>query len=302
MTRRANALAKFDSTTDPVDLEQIFGPPAVLTDAEAKRHRQIFRALAQLVEPRDVIEWMLIWDLAACRTELQRLQRLRSRIIQKAHEAYLDRRTIPLALDWGDKERRVRDGLDDELKAAIKNLKCKPEELNAQIEALKAARIEKIQSGYLKAIEELEQEHAADTDCAASFGAWIDDYERVNKCLALEQKKYDQTLHQLEGYRGGVAERLRHVNDTIIEGEFHEDIVEEHGTPAPELAAATAVPLDDETAAKAASPSGLVAATPATAAALPDTADDKPVPGNAPQRPVTQPRRSRRMEIKALGR
>ena len=110
MTRKATALTKFDSTADPADLEQLFGPPSILTDGEAKRHRQIFRALAQLVEPRDVIEWMLIWDLAASRTELQRLQRLLSRIIQKAHEAYLERRAIPLALDAGDKERRVLDG------------------------------------------------------------------------------------------------------------------------------------------------------------------------------------------------
>ena len=176
MTRKATALTKFDSTADPADLEQLFGPPSILTDGEAKRHRQIFRALAQLVEPRDVIEWMLCWDLAASRTELQRLQRLMPRVIQKAHKAYFERRTIPLALDAGDKERRVRDGLDDELKAEIKNLKCKPEEVNAQIEALKAVRMAKMQSEYRKAIQELTQEHAADTDCAASFRTWIDDY------------------------------------------------------------------------------------------------------------------------------
>lgn len=36
-------------------------------------------------------------------------------------------------------------------------------------------------------MQKLRQEHAADTDCAVSFGVWIDDYERVNKCLALER-------------------------------------------------------------------------------------------------------------------
>jgi hypothetical protein len=276
MTRTANAITKFDSTSDPADLEQLFGPPSVLTDTEAKRHRQIFRAFAQLVEPRDVIEWMLIWDLAASRTELQRLQRLMPRIIQKAHEAYSERRAMPIALDAGDKERRVLDGLDAELKAEIKNLKCKPEEVKAQIEALKAVRIEKIRSECRTAIQELTEEHAADIDCAASFRAWIDDYERANKCLALEQKKYDQTLRQLEDYRGGLAERLRRANDTIIEGEFQEDIVEERRTPAPELASAAAIPVDEETTAAAASANGLVGAAPATVAALPDIADDEP--------------------------
>lgn len=293
MTRKATALTKFDSTADPADLEQLFGPPSILTDGEAKRHRQIFRALAQLVEPRDVIEWMLCWDLAASRTELQRLQRLLSRIIQKAHEAYLERRAIPLALDAGDKERRVRDGLDAELKAEIKNLKCKPEEVKAQIEALKAVRIAKIRSEHRKAIQELTEEHAADTDCAASFGAWIDDYERANKCLGLEQKKYDQTSRQLEDYRGGLAERLRRANDMIIEGEFQEDIVEERRPPAAELASVAPVPVDDETAAAAASPNGLVGAAPATVAVLPDTADDKPVPPSdaIARRLVHRPRR-----------
>src|SRR5439155_8723648 len=131
------------STTDPAELEQLFGPPAVLTGEEAKRYRQILRAFAQVAKPRDIIEWIYLSDLAYYRTEIQRLQRVMPALIQNAHKAYLERRAIPLALDIGDKQYRVREGLDDELKAEMKNLKCKPEEVDAQIEALKAVRIEK---------------------------------------------------------------------------------------------------------------------------------------------------------------
>jgi hypothetical protein len=75
----------------------------------------------------------------------------------------------------------------------------------------------------------------------------------------------------------------------IIEGEFQEDIVEERRPPAAELASVAPVPVDDQTAAAAANPNGLVGAAPATVAALPDIADDKPVPPGdvIPRRLVT---------------
>jgi hypothetical protein len=65
---------------------------------------------------------------------------------------------------------------------------------------------------------------------------------------------------------------LRRANDTVIEGEFQEDIVEERQTAAPEVASAAAVPVDDEMTAAAANLNGLAGATPATVAALPDSA------------------------------
>ena len=267
MTRKANALTKFGRTTDPTDLEQLFGPPPVLTGAEAQRHRQIFRAFAQLVEPRDIIEWIYIWDLADYRTEIQRLQRLMPRLIQEAHKARLQQRAKGITWDTGDEKRLVRDGIDPELKAEIKNLKCKPEEVEAQIERLKAARIEEIQSKHRKTIQELTDEYEGDANGAASFGAWIENYERADQCLVVAQKKYDQTLRQLDEYRGGLAERLRRPNDTIIEGEFQEDTVQERQGPAPESASTAVFPVEDATVAAAGSAGRRPRRRPADAAA-----------------------------------
>jgi len=267
MTRKANALTKFGSTTDPTDLEQLFGPPPVLTGAEAQRHRQIFRAFAQVVKPRDIIEWIYIWDLADYRTEIQRLQRLMPRLIQEARKARLQQRAKGITWDTGDEKRLVRAGIDPELKAEINNLKCKPEEVEAQIERLKAARIEKIQSKHRKAIQELTDEYEGDANGAASFGAWIENYERADQCLVVAQKKYDQTLRQLDEYRGGLAERLRRADHTIIEGEFQEDTVQERQGPAPESASTAVFPVEDATVAVAGSAGRRPRRRPADAAA-----------------------------------
>jgi hypothetical protein len=266
MTRTANALTKFGRTTNPTELEQLFGPPAVLTGAEAKRHRQIFRAFAQVVKPRDIIEWIYIWDLADYRTEIQRLQRLMPRLIQEARKARLQQRAMGIMRQTAQEKRWVSGGTDPELKAEIKNLKCKPEEVNAQVERLKAARIEEIQSEHRKAIQELTDEYEGDADDAASFGAWIGDYERADQCLVIAQKKYDQTLRQLDEYRGGLAERLRRADNTIIEGEFQEDTVQERQGSGPESACAVMLPIDDTTVATATGPNEPVAAAPAIAA------------------------------------
>jgi hypothetical protein len=266
MTRKANALTKFGSTTDPADLEPLFGPPAVLTGEEAKRYRQIFQAFARMVKPRDIIEWIYIWDLADYRTEIQRLQRLMPRLIQEAHKARLQQRAKGITWDTAQEKRWVLNGTDPELKAEIKNLKCKPEEVEAQVEKLKAARIEKIELKHQVAIEELTDEYEGDADDAASFGAWIEDYERADQCLVVAQKKYDQTLRQLDEYRGGLAERLRRVDDTIIEGEFQEDTVQERQGSGPESACAAMLPIDDTTVATATGPNEPVAAAPAIAA------------------------------------
>ena len=50
-----------------------------------------------------------------------------------------------------------------------------------------------------------------------SFGAWIENYERADQCLVVAQKKYDQTLRQLDEYRGGLAERLVCIRARLVE-------------------------------------------------------------------------------------
>jgi hypothetical protein len=279
MTIAVNALTNLGSTTDPAELEQLFGPPAVFTGEEAKRHRQILRALAQVMKPRNVMEWGYLLDLAHDRIESQRLQRVIAGLTKAAQKAIFERRAVAIVMDAATKKEWARARVDTELKAEIKNLKCKPEEVEAQSAKLKAAsqklkaeRIDKIEADERKALQVLTAEYAADTDCAVSFGAWIGDYERANKCLEFAQKQYDQTLRRLEQYRSGLGEMLRRANDTVIEGEFQEDIVEERQTAAPELASAAAVPVDDEMTAAAANLNGLAGAAPATVTALPDGA------------------------------
>jgi hypothetical protein len=279
MTIAVNALTNLGSITDPADLEQLFGPPPAFTSEETKRHRQIFRAFAQVVKPRDYFERADLWDLAHWRIEIQRAQRVIAGLPKEAHKANRERRALAIVLDAASKKEWARAAADAELEAEIKNLKCKPEEVEAQSaklkaasEKLKAERIDKIEADERKALQVLTAEYAADTDCVASFGTWIDNYERANKCLEFAQKQYDQTRRRLEQYRSGLGELLRRVNDTVIEGEFQEDIVEERETAAPEVASAAAVAVDAERAAATASPNGLAGAAPATAAALPGRA------------------------------
>src|SRR6266702_2823110 len=81
------------------------------------------------------------------------------------------------------------------------------------------------------------------------------------------QKKYDQTLRQLDEYRGGLAERLRRADDTIIEGEFQEDTVQERQGPAPESASTAVFPVEGATVAVAGSAGRRPRRRPADAAA-----------------------------------
>jgi hypothetical protein len=92
MTRAVNALTNLGSTTDPADLEQLFGPPPAFTAEETQRHRRIFRAFAQVVKPGDYFEWADLWDLAYWRIAIQRVQRVIAGFPKEAHKAHCERR------------------------------------------------------------------------------------------------------------------------------------------------------------------------------------------------------------------
>src|SRR3977135_2345234 len=60
----------------PDEVLSLLGEPPVLTEKECVAFERILERFAQVVRPRDIVEWFFVWDLTVCRATIQRLQRL----------------------------------------------------------------------------------------------------------------------------------------------------------------------------------------------------------------------------------
>src|ERR1700716_3529650 len=69
----------------PDEIWDLLGEPPVHTEEERIAFEMILRRFVQAVHPRDIVEWIFVWDLTVYRAAIQWLQRLKTRLIQQAH-------------------------------------------------------------------------------------------------------------------------------------------------------------------------------------------------------------------------
>jgi len=217
----------------PVEIRIALGIAPVLTGKELYQHELMFKTFAQLVKPRDFVEWIFVRECADNRVEALRLKRLNIRLVQRPLKNHLTvRRTEFVSADKVTIE-KLREKRSAELASKIKELKGTSAQVEAETARLHAEANEK----FRLEIEEIEFENhkrfkeqeepiikSALTE-ADFFEEWIGPYERVSKRIAILDENFASLLEQLDQWRhGGLGERLRKAASDIIEGECREEL------------------------------------------------------------------------------
>jgi hypothetical protein len=121
------------------------------------------------------------------------------------------------AVELADKIKQLKGGEPGQVKAET-------ERLTSESKKMIAALVEKIKVESEGKFAEYQQTLEVDENDAESFGAWIGNYERADRVLIAAEKKFKETLRELDDYRQGLGELLRRADDLIIDGEFQEDV------------------------------------------------------------------------------
>jgi hypothetical protein len=228
---KGTALSTIDINL-PDEIWDLLGGPPVLNEEECLAFEAIFARFAQAVHPRDIIEWFFVWDLTVYRAAIQRFQCLKTRLIQQVHTNRVQMQADLIISSTSAEIRKAREADAIELAAKIKELKGEPDEIKAETEKLEAeskanadARLEKIKVEAGNNLEENETASTVEETAPALFGKWIEPYERADRSLVAEQKKFKETLRDIDDYRRGLGELLRQAADNIIDHEFQEEVI-----------------------------------------------------------------------------
>jgi hypothetical protein len=228
---KGTALSTIDINI-PDEIWDLLGDPPALSETEACVYEAILARFAQAVHPRDIIEWFFVRDLAVYRAAIQRFQCLKTRLIQQVHRNQVQVQADRILSSGTSEIRKALEADAIELAAKIKELKGEPDEIKAETEKLEAeskanaaARLEKIKAETCKSLEENETASTVEETATALFGKWIEPYERVDRSLIAEQKKFKETLRDMDDYRRGLGELLRHADADIVDAEFEEKVI-----------------------------------------------------------------------------
>jgi hypothetical protein len=70
----------------PADVLELLGPPPLFSTEDANLYNALVARLAQSVQPRDLITWMLIKDLADHRVEMARYRRIKAGLLERPYQ------------------------------------------------------------------------------------------------------------------------------------------------------------------------------------------------------------------------
>jgi hypothetical protein len=223
-----STLTTINNSGIPAEILELLGPPPTITAAEHKIYTAILQSFAQLVQPRDLIEWMLVRDLADAQLEVQRYAQLAANIIRHARRDRLGAFTQQVTVDLSRTSEQERKEAQAQFEHEISQLKGSPQEIEAGKVRLKDAykklldtKVSDIDHQWQRRVKEFEQRLASGAEDAALLARWIVPYEGMVRLKAAARMQFDKAVEAIDDYRRGLGGRLRTAAE-VIDGEFEE--------------------------------------------------------------------------------
>jgi hypothetical protein len=175
----------------PPEILDVLGPPPLLSTEDEATYYTVFAYFVDAINPKDILVWMRIKDLADYHWEIRRLRRIKVDIVQNAQEKTL---------------------LKTELDITSSDELCGKSRGPSYIERLRAAQC----TEHPRVLKALREGYRA---AAYSLDSWIADVEKVDRLLEDAEKRYDNTLREIECHLGGFGETIRQRRAKILDGE-----------------------------------------------------------------------------------
>ena len=207
--------------TLPSDIMELLGPPPLLATEDATLYYRILASFAESIRPEDLITWMLIKDLADHRVEIARYRQIKVGLITAA------------------RRRQIRDAISEWEYRPVGRLRG-----NAMVDKSVIERSNKPAEEIARLLKEVDDKLAADTPAAEAesriqveawrnattteanlvdlFPRWIKNLEQIDVLLEAAEKRFSESLEEVDRHLRGLGRYCREELDKIIEGEVVE--------------------------------------------------------------------------------
>lgn len=194
---RGVAMANQNPSESKPDLQVLLGPPPLLEGEDPTAYDALRRWILAEAAPTDVIEEILVREFADLQWEINRLRRLKAKLMKcVAHEG-LDK-LLEMLVNEKTICGSVRRGL------VVRWTRRDPEAINQVNDLLKGA--------------DLDQESIA----AQTLAVKLDVFAQMDRMIMQSEARRNATLREVDRHREALARRLREASVAIEDAEFTE--------------------------------------------------------------------------------
>jgi hypothetical protein len=190
------------------ELQELLGPPPVLSSENIKAYDEILARLMQCFKPRDFMEQLLIKQLADNNWELMRYTR---------HKATSIERRVRLFREFQAKRARALAKMKEKPASKLAGSDREPATELGRMYAL-----EDTVEGTIEDVDAILDRPTAEHDHARALEKSIAYHLQLDQLLNTAIARRNDTLEQLERYRRGSSKWLRTASDEIIDAEFND--------------------------------------------------------------------------------
>ena len=201
-------LMKSANIINSAELQELLGPPPVLSSESMKAYDEIAVRLMHCFKPRDFMEQLLIRQLVDNNWELMRYTR---------HKAMSIERKARLFREFQAKRARKLAEMKEKPASKLAGSDRQPATELGRMYAL-----EDTVEGTVEDVDAILDKPAAEHDHAHALEKSIAYYLQLDQLLNTAIGRRNDTLEQLERYRRGSSKWLRTASDEIIDAEFND--------------------------------------------------------------------------------
>jgi hypothetical protein len=190
-------LARTQKPVVPEEVRSLLGPSWIIEGEDPERYEKLLAAVGEAVQPKDLIDWLLVKDIVALTWEIQRTRWQRDSLMRMALKAAM-KNSLGAVLPWspeGNSEAQelVLDWLNGDKKA-------------------------------IKRVDELLAKSGLTTaDFAAqSLSEKVREFDRLDAHNQRHEDRRDALLQQIERRRPGWANKVKSASEDIVDAEFKE--------------------------------------------------------------------------------
>jgi len=182
--------------TKLAELQQLFGPPPVLSSESTQSYDEIMTRLMEGFAPRNFIQQIYIKELADCTREMVRYTRYKTLTMEARFQQRLEFQA--------QRHRAAAQSKDTFAKGPAGQAR----------EA--ATTPDDLLDGLVKEIDDMLLKPAAEIAHVRALEVVLVKLERVNKLLNAARARRNNILEQIEAYKAVREQRLRRISDKII--------------------------------------------------------------------------------------
>lgn len=180
------------------EIEEILGPPPLLSTEDSKAYNLAIEQLADAVQPGDMIAWFLIKDIADLRTEISRYRRIKTGVVHNATPRCKVKIAQSLMVEWAKERRCIKDTAS---------------------EAQRAIDMSLVDTKFIKEIEAVNATVDNELEFSSSLPTWLPWVERLEVLLRSAENRFHCAVEQLRDHLAGFGVTLKGNLNKLIEAE-----------------------------------------------------------------------------------